>query len=134
MCGPNGTTPRFPVKTLKVAAGSTIVFGASGENGFPESNSKAPVSFVRFLFFVPAVELVFTLLNPIQFDPNFHLYHDGPATAYLSKAPGELAEYTGDGDWFKIAAVGASDGLNWDYSAAAAKNKVLYSRLRSGFR
>jgi len=27
------------------------------------------------------------------------MYHDGPATAYLSKAPGELADYEGDGDW-----------------------------------
>jgi hypothetical protein len=28
------------------------------------------------------------------------MYHDGPATAYLSKAPGELNEYKGDGDWY----------------------------------
>jgi hypothetical protein len=32
MCGPNGTLPIFPVKTLKVAAGSTIGFGAAGQS------------------------------------------------------------------------------------------------------
>jgi hypothetical protein len=73
------------------------------------------------------------------------MYHDGPATAYLSKAPGELNDYTGDGDWyvhsrhtkqpvrslthyahyrFKIAAVPASDGLHWDYGYDAQMNIV----------
>jgi hypothetical protein len=30
------------------------------------------------------------------------MYHDGPATAYLSKAPGErqLNDYAGGGDWY----------------------------------
>lgn len=32
MCGPNGTLPLFPVETLKVAAGSTIGFGAAGQS------------------------------------------------------------------------------------------------------
>jgi hypothetical protein len=52
------------------------------------------------------------------------MYHDGPATAYLSKAPGELEDYEGDGDWFKIAAVGASDGVNWDYRSVKRVNQV----------
>ncbi|KAF2007487.1 lytic polysaccharide monooxygenase [Amniculicola lignicola CBS 123094] len=34
-----------------------------------------------------------------------NLYHPGPATAWLSAAPGGLNEYTGDGDWFKILSV-----------------------------
>jgi hypothetical protein len=34
-----------------------------------------------------------------------NLYHPGPATAWLSKAPGKLDEYEGDGEWFKILSV-----------------------------
>lgn len=55
------------------------------------------------------------------------MYHDGPATAYLSLAPGELADYEGDGEWFKIAAVGASDGMNWDYRSSLRLNQVSMS-------
>jgi hypothetical protein len=39
----------------------------------------------------------------VQRYPN--LYHPGPATAWLSKAPGNLDEYVGDGEWFKILSV-----------------------------
>lgn len=34
------------------------------------------------------------------------VYHQGPITAYLSKAPSAASAYTGDGDWFKIAEEG----------------------------
>lgn len=34
------------------------------------------------------------------------VYHQGPVTAYLSKASGTAASYAGDGDWFKIAEEG----------------------------
>ncbi|KAF2676453.1 lytic polysaccharide monooxygenase, partial [Lentithecium fluviatile CBS 122367] len=34
-----------------------------------------------------------------------NLYHPGPATAWLSKAPGSLNDYTGDGEWVKILGV-----------------------------
>ena len=44
MCGKNATTPLFPVKTLKVEAGSTIGFGAMGQAGGPEYENKRPVS------------------------------------------------------------------------------------------
>ncbi|KAI0440681.1 glycoside hydrolase family 61 protein [Xylaria telfairii] len=30
------------------------------------------------------------------------LYHQGPVSLYMSKAPGTAAEYDGSGDWFKI--------------------------------
>ncbi|VUC24142.1 unnamed protein product [Clonostachys rosea] len=30
------------------------------------------------------------------------MQHPGPAFVYMSKAPGNVKEYTGDGDWFKI--------------------------------
>ena len=42
------------------------------------------------------------------------LYHTGPAQVFLSKAPGALEDYEGDGEWFKIALMGSSDGRNWD--------------------
>lgn len=34
------------------------------------------------------------------------VYHQGPVTAYLSKAPSTASAYVGDGDWFKIAEEG----------------------------
>jgi len=39
MCGPNGTLPLFPTKTLKVAAGSIFGFGVAPQsrNGSDES-------------------------------------------------------------------------------------------------
>lgn len=52
------------------------------------------------------------------------MYHDGPATAYLSQAPGELNDYMGNGEWFKIAVVGAKDGMTWDYSNRYQINMV----------
>ena len=42
----------------------------------------------------------------------------------MSKAPGALEDYLGDGDWFKIGTSGASDGQNWD---SAYKPEVLFS-------
>ncbi|KAL1604989.1 hypothetical protein SLS60_004532 [Paraconiothyrium brasiliense] len=100
MCGENGTLPLFPVKTLKVAAGSTIGFGAAGQSrvGSDESKDMSDVG-------IP------------NFDPSFYMYHPGPATAWLSKAPDsvDLNEYKGDGDWFKIEVKPASDGVHWDY-------------------
>lgn len=34
------------------------------------------------------------------------VYHQGPVTVYMSKAPGAVSAYAGDGDWFKIAEEG----------------------------
>lgn len=30
------------------------------------------------------------------------VYHQGPISLYLSKAPGSVADYDGSGDWFKF--------------------------------
>ncbi|KAF2831422.1 hypothetical protein CC86DRAFT_463311 [Ophiobolus disseminans] len=104
MCGFNATTPLFPVKTVQVAAGSTIGFAASymADNRLEEQDFS-------------------------DFDPAFKMYHDGPATAYLSKAPGELNDYKGDGEWFKIAVVPASDGLHWDYRSDIKMNIMNFT-------
>lgn len=96
MCGYGGALPLFPVKTLKVPAGSEFAFGAS------------LYSELKTLKGEP---------ETVKFDPTFSLYHDGPAAAYLSMSTVEdLNEYKGDGTWFKIASIGASDGLKWDYA------------------
>lgn len=46
----------------------------------------------------------------------------------MSKAPGELEDYTGDGDWFKVATFGSSDGQYWDTS------KISRHEVRASFR
>ena len=38
----------------------------------------------------------------------------GPGQLYLSKAPGALEDYEGDGEWFKVGMSGSSDGRSWD--------------------
>ncbi|ORX96753.1 fungal cellulose binding domain-containing protein [Clohesyomyces aquaticus] len=51
-----------------------------------------------------------------------HLQHPGPLTVYLSKAPGDVKQYDGSGDWFKVFQLGTKspwDGndkgwLTWD--------------------
>jgi hypothetical protein len=43
-----------------------------------------------------------------------YIFHEGPAQAYLSRAPNDdLDNYKGDGDWFKIAYWGPKDNTNW---------------------
>ncbi|KAH6621145.1 glycosyl hydrolase family 61-domain-containing protein [Chaetomium sp. MPI-SDFR-AT-0129] len=37
---------------------------------------------------------------------DFAIYHPGPVTIYLSKAPGDVREYDGSGDWFKVYQLG----------------------------
>ncbi|KAF2868797.1 glycoside hydrolase [Massariosphaeria phaeospora] len=42
------------------------------------------------------------------------IYHWGPASAWLSRAPGDDVEgYEGLGDWFKVAYMGPSDNVTW---------------------
>lgn len=45
------------------------------------------------------------------------LYHDGPIVAYLSKAPGDVREYDGSGDWFKIYELGLEVAPNGEGNA-----------------
>jgi hypothetical protein len=41
-------------------------------------------------------------------------YHTGPGQVYLSRAPDDdLEHYRGDGDWFKIAYIGAVSKDDW---------------------
>lgn len=50
-------------------------------------------------------------------DFNALIQHPGPLQVYMSKAPGDVREYDGSGDWFKIYELGpesfSSDGITW---------------------
>ena len=44
------------------------------------------------------------------------VYHQGPISLYMSKAPGAVADYDGSGDWFKIYDWGptfSGSGASW---------------------
>ncbi|KAF2655703.1 lytic polysaccharide monooxygenase [Lophiostoma macrostomum CBS 122681] len=81
-CGRNASKAWSTPKTATIWAGDTVGFAVNTTVGSPVIG--APV-------------------NPWDRYPN--LYHPGPATAWLSKAPGDLDTYEGDGDWFKILSV-----------------------------
>ncbi|KAK9851208.1 hypothetical protein MYU51_010895 [Penicillium brevicompactum] len=51
-------------------------------------------------------------------DFNALIGHPGPLQVYMSKAPGDVREYDGSGDWFKIYELGpksfsSGDGITW---------------------
>jgi hypothetical protein len=44
------------------------------------------------------------------------IYHPGGMNMYMSKAPGDVKSYAGDGKWFKVAQMGATFGagtISW---------------------
>lgn len=40
--------------------------------------------------------------DSITFTLDTAVYHQGPISVYMSKAPGSAASYDGSGNWFKI--------------------------------
>ncbi|KAB5554865.1 glycosyl hydrolase family 61-domain-containing protein [Coniochaeta sp. 2T2.1] len=40
--------------------------------------------------------------DPFTFTSDTAVYHQGPVSLYMSKAPGKAADYDGSGGWFKI--------------------------------
>jgi len=61
--------------------------------------------------------LTFTLDTPV--------YHQGPVSVYLSRAPGSASDYDGSGGWFKIKDWGPSfgaGGATWTLSGSYAFN------------
>ncbi|KAI0506806.1 lytic polysaccharide monooxygenase [Xylaria bambusicola] len=91
VCGWNGTKTGHETGIAKIEAGGVIgfrAFAASYNAGFvPVRDFDAQIDGVG---------------------------HTGPGQAYMSKAPGAIGDYEGDGDWFKIGTSGASDGMHWD--------------------
>jgi hypothetical protein len=101
-CGPNATTSGNQTKTMDVNAGDTVGFGV-GEPHFGYG-----VCFSLSRCWESSLALYFAGSWQCLHEQNFkydvpRLYHPGPASAWLSKAPSDdLDAYTGDGDWFKI--------------------------------
>ncbi|KDN61911.1 putative fungal cellulose binding domain-containing protein [Colletotrichum sublineola] len=66
----------------------------------------------------------------VGFTTNIHqkLQHPGPLTIHMSKAPGDVSDYDGSGDWFKVYQLGYQDG--WDGTdkgwLAFGKNKFQF--------
>lgn len=62
--------------------------------------------------------------------------HPGPLTVYLSKAPGDVSEYDGSGEWFKIWELGTSEitsaGLQWASNGMTSFNFSLPTELADG--
>ncbi|KAI0397967.1 endoglucanase II [Xylariaceae sp. FL0594] len=63
-----------------------------------------------------------------KFTADTAVYHQGPTSFYLSKAPGKAADYDGSGEWFKIKDIGPTfngGSATWDleqtYSATLPK-------------
>ncbi|KAF2729682.1 hypothetical protein EJ04DRAFT_568437 [Polyplosphaeria fusca] len=91
VCGVNGTKTGHLTSTVKVEAGSTLGF-----RSIPATYNKG-------------------VIEPRAWDPKAdYIHHEGPGQAYMSKAPGALEDYEGDGEWFKIGMSGSTDGMQWD--------------------
>lgn len=93
VCGRNATNTGHGTNTAVVVAGSEIGFQ------------------------MISAEYNLGLEVPRPADTRFgddFFYHRGPGQLYLSKAPGALEDYKGDGEWFKVGLSGASDGKEWD--------------------
>ncbi|KAI2634462.1 glycoside hydrolase [Xylaria nigripes] len=55
--------------------------------------------------------------EPFTFTADIAVYHQGPISMYMSKAPGAASDYDGSGDWFKIHDIGpdfSSGTAVWD--------------------
>ncbi|KAI1263467.1 glycosyl hydrolase family 61-domain-containing protein [Xylariaceae sp. FL1019] len=102
VCGWGGTKTGNQTSVAKIEAGRTIGFRAFSATYLP--------GFVPVHDFVPDED---------------GILHAGPGQAYMSLAPGEIEQYEGDGDWFKIGTSGASDGQHWDSERAAEMNFTI---------
>ena len=51
--------------------------------------------------------------DPFTFTLDTAVYHQGPVSLYMSKAPSTAAEYDGSGDWFKIGSLAAKNDSTW---------------------
>ncbi|KAE8379055.1 glycosyl hydrolase family 61-domain-containing protein [Aspergillus bertholletiae] len=62
--------------------------------------------------------------------------HPGPMQVYMSKAPGDVREYDGSGDWFKIWELGptsfGSDGIEWGVTNKANFTFTLPKEVPAG--
>jgi hypothetical protein len=71
--------------------------------------------------------------STVGFKLDQSIFHPGPITVYLSKAPGKAADYDGSGAWFKIAELGAtitSTAITFPASNIAAYSFKIPSSTR----
>ncbi|KAF2263667.1 hypothetical protein CC78DRAFT_617452 [Lojkania enalia] len=66
---------------------------------------------------VLAGDTVTFIVGPSSPYAEYGFYHPGVAYGYLSRAPGDLESYAGDGEWFKIAQLGAINDTQWTIDA-----------------
>jgi len=55
--------------------------------------------------------------DSLTFTSDVAVYHQGPVSFYMSKAPGSAAEYDGSGGWFKVKDIGptfSGGSATWD--------------------
>ncbi|KAH7303768.1 fungal cellulose binding domain-containing protein [Stachybotrys elegans] len=57
------------------------------------------------------------------------LYHPGPVQIYMSKAPGDVRDYDGSGDWFKVYQLGHRDGSTADDAWLAWKKRQFTFKM-----
>ncbi|GKT51361.1 cellulose-growth-specific protein [Colletotrichum spaethianum] len=66
----------------------------------------------------------------VGFTTNIHtkIYHPGPLTILMSKAPGDVSDYDGSGDWFKVYQLGYKSDWNGSDSGwnSYGKNKFTF--------
>ncbi|KAI0024209.1 glycosyl hydrolase family 61-domain-containing protein [Xylariomycetidae sp. FL0641] len=62
--------------------------------------------------------------DPFTFTLDTAVYHQGPVSLYMSKAPGAAAEYDGSGEWFKF--------YDWGPTASGWTMKDTYSSTIPG--
>ncbi|SPO07749.1 related to cellulose binding protein CEL1 [Cephalotrichum gorgonifer] len=65
--------------------------------------------------------LTMTAGESFTFTLDTAVYHQGPVSIYMSKAPGAAADYDGSGPWFKIYDWGPN-GNNWPLSISYTQN------------
>jgi hypothetical protein len=69
-------------------------------------------------------------------DFNALIQHPGPLQVYMSKAPGDVREYDGSGDWFKVYELGpesfSSDGITWGVTGVGNFTFQLPNEIPAG--
>lgn len=69
----------------------------------------------------------------VQFSSDTAVYHNGPTSVYLAKAPSTAAEFDGSGAvWFKILDLGATfPGGTWELKGKLQHPEPTYNKYKS---
>lgn len=64
--------------------------------------------------------------DSLTFTSDVAVYHQGPVSFYMSKAPGSAAEYDGSGGWFKVKDIGptfSGGSATWDLGSMSCSDR-----------